>query len=346
MLRVSLQEKILFVKHLSIMIKSGMPLLDSLFMLQKQVKSKAMAKILNRLAVDVSNGQFLSASLEQFGSIFGDLFVHIIKVGESTGVLADNLTYLAEELRKKQALRRKVIGAMLYPIVVLMATFGLTAGLTIMVFPKILPIFSSFDVKLPITTRILIIVSNFLINYGGWVALGALVFFLGIFLLLKIPSVKFLYHRILLKVPVIGGLVKRVNLANLCRTLGVGLKSGIQVVDALMMTADSVTNRVYQKELKVVAEDLTKGEAIAKHLEKHRAIFPPMVVQMVAVGESTGNLTDTFFYLSDFYEAEVDELTKNMANLLEPFLMIVLGVVVGFIAIAIITPIYGITQAF
>lgn len=116
-LRVSLQERILFAKHLSIMIKSGMPLLDSLFMLQKQAKSKAMAKILNRLSADVSNGQFVSASLEQFRSIFGSLFVHIIMVGESTGVLAENLTYLAEELRKKQALRRKVIGAMLYPIV-------------------------------------------------------------------------------------------------------------------------------------------------------------------------------------------------------------------------------------
>lgn len=227
-----------------------------------------------------------------------------------------------------------------------MATFGLTAVLTIMVFPKILPIFSSFDVKLPITTRILITVSNFLINYGGWVILGALVLLFGIFLLLKIPSVKFLYHRILLKVPIVGGLVKGVNLANFCRTLGVTLKSGIQAVDALMMTADSVTNAVYQKELKSVAEDLAKGEAIAKHLERRGAMFPPTVVQMIAVGESTGNLTDTFFYLSDFYESEVDELTKNMSNLLEPFLMIVLGFVVGFIAIAIITPIYGITQAF
>lgn len=343
-LGVSLQEQVIFSRHLAIMIKSGMPLLDSLVMLKKQTRSKSLAKILDKLAADISNGQFLSKSLEQFRSIFGNLFIDILRVGEASGILSENLNYLADELRKKQELRRKVVGAMIYPIVILAATFGVSGLLTVFIFPKILPVFQSLNVRLPVTTRFLITLSNFLINYGFFIIIGLIGFILILWILIKIPSIKFFYHFLLLGTPIVGRIVKAVNLANFSRTLGLTLKSGVHAVQAISITADTLSNSVYRRELKSIAEELTRGEAIAKHLFRRPRIFPPMVAQMIAVGENTGNLSETFLYLSEFYEGEVSDFTKNLSNILEPILMVTMGIVVGFVAISIITPIYEVTQ--
>lgn len=343
-LRVSLQEKVLFAQHLAIMARSGLPLLDSLNMLKKQSRSKAMKKILEKLVADVNNGQYLSYSLEQFRSIFGSLFIDIIRVGETSGILSENLNYLAEELKKKQELKRKVIGAMIYPAVVLVATFGITGLLTVFIFPKILPVFSSFNVELPFSTRLLIKISNLATNYGGWVMLGLFLFVLALWLILKMPAIKFLYHRILLYIPIFGKLIRAVSLSNFCRTLGLTLKSGVQAVQAISITAGTMTNLVYKKELQIMAESLTKGESIFKYLSEREHLFPPMVGQMVSVGENTGNLSETLLYLAEFYESEVNEFTKNMSNTLEPLLMVTMGIIVGFVAISIITPIYEVSN--
>ena len=343
-LKVSLREQVLFAKHLAIMSKAGMPLLDSLVMLKKQTRSKSLAKIIDYVAADISNGQFLSASLERYRSIFGNLFIDIIRVGEASGILSENLNYLAEELKKKQELRRKVIGAMIYPLVILVATLGITGFLPMFIFPKILPVFKSLNVKLPVSTQILIKISNLMTQYGGWVALGILLFIAALWLLLKITPIKFYYHFILLHTPIIGNLVKAVNLANFCRTLGLTLKSGLELVKAIPITAGTLSNLVYKKELQIIAEELTKGEAISKHIMKRPKIFPPMVAQMIVVGENTGNLSETFLYLSEFYDGEVGEFTKNLSNVLEPLLMVTMGIIVGFVAISIITPIYEVTQ--
>lgn len=344
LLRVSLQEQVIFARHLAVMAKSGMPLLDSLVMLQKQTRSRSLAKILQKVSAEVSNGQFLSSSLEQFQSIFGTLFINIIRVGETSGILAENLNYLAEELKKKQELRGKVIGAMIYPAVILVATFGITGLLTIFIFPKILPVFSSLNVKLPVTTQLLIKISNLLTNYGGRLVAGLVGLVTGFVFLLKIQSVRFIYHSVLLHLPIVGRLIKAVNLTTFCRTLGLTLKSGVPVVEAINITADSLSNLVYQKEMRTIGIELTGGEAIATHLIKRPSLFPPMVAQMIMVGETTGNLSETFLYLSEFYEGEVNDFTKNLSNILEPILMIVMGVIVGFVALSIITPIYEVTQ--
>jgi len=343
--RVPLQEQVIFARHLAIMARAGLPLLDSLNMLKKQSKSKSLKKILTNLADEVSNGQFLSDSLEKFRGIFGSLFIDIIRVGETSGILAENLNYLADELKKKQELRRKVIGAMIYPAVVMAATFGITGLLTVFIFPKILPVFASFNVELPLSTRILIKFSHIATNYGGWLILGIFLFFLAFWFFLKIPVVRFYYHHFVLYLPIFGKLVKAVNLSNFCRTLGLTLKSGIQAVQAINITSSTLSNLVYQKELKAMGEDLTRGEAISKYLDSRPGIFPPMVGQMISVGENTGNLSETCLYLAEFYEGEVNEFTKNLSNILEPMLMVMMGIIVGFVAISIITPIYEVTSS-
>ncbi len=343
--RVPLQEQAIFVRHLAVMSKAGLPLLESLRIIRKETTSRGLKTILDQLIIDVSNGQFLSAGLEKFKSVFGNLFVNIIRVGESTGILPENLNYLADELKKKKELRSKVIGALMYPAVIVCATFGITGLLTIFIFPKILPVFASLHVKLPLTTRILIGTSHLLTNYGPAMVGVAVVLLIALLLLLKIRIVKFYFHRFLILVPIFGKMVRDVNLSNFCRTLGLTLKSGVQVVEAINITAESLSNLVYSKRLRELAEEVRRGEALAPYFSKYRHLFPAILSQMVSVGETSGNLSDTLLYLAEFYESEVTEATKNLSNVLEPVLMVAMGIMVGFVAISIITPIYEVTTS-
>jgi type IV pilus assembly protein PilC len=343
-LKVPVQEKIIFARHLAIMVKASMSLVDGLKMLKKQTKSKSMAKILDQLASDVSSGQFLASSMEKFKNIFGDLFINVIRVGEAGGILYENLNYLAEELKKKNELRKKIIGAFIYPAVVIGSTFGIAGLLAVYIFPKIVPVFTSLGVKLPFTTRALMATSSFLINNGLWVLVGLIVFIIAIWLIRKIRLVSLLLAKVTLGIPLIGKMVRDYNLANFCRTLGLLLKSDIKVVEAVNTTADSLSNLAYKNALKKIAQEVIKGEEISKHLEKNTHLFPPMLTQMIAVGEKTGNLSETFLYISDFYEEELDEVVKNLSVVLEPILMVMMGVIVGFVAVSIITPIYSVTQ--
>ncbi len=342
--RVSLQEKIFFARHLSIIIKAGMPLMDALTMLKKQTESRSMEKILTQVIKDVSEGQFLSASLERYKNIFGDLFINMIRVGEASGVLPENLDFLSQELKKKREMRKKVVGALIYPAVILVATFGVIGTMAIMVFPKIFPVFATLNVELPMTTKILIKFSDALSQYTGTVASAFLVLIIAIWFLLRIKIVRYYSHRFLLRAPLVGGMITSVNMSNFSRTLGLLLKSGVKIVEAINITAATLNNLVYRKELKEVAESIQKGELISQHLTSRKSLFPKMATNMIAVGENTGNLSETLLYLSEFYESEVAEMTKNLSNTLEPVLMVFMGVAVGFVAISIIMPIYKITQ--
>ncbi|MDO8466755.1 MAG: type II secretion system F family protein [bacterium] len=344
-MRVPLSAQAIFARHLAVMAKAGLPLLESLKLLKRESPSRAMGVILDQVIDDVSNGQFLSASLDRFRSIFGNLFINIIRVGESTGILPENLNYLADELKKKQALKRKVIGALMYPAVIVCATFGITGLLTVFIFPKILPVFESMKVDLPLSTRILIGVSNLLTNYGLLVFLGFLIFLVVAYILLRVTAIRYFFHRFILFLPIFGKMSRDVNLANFCRTLGLTLKSGVQVVEAITITSESLSNLVYKKKLNQAAEEIRKGEALSPFFAKHKKLFPVMVTQMISVGETSGNLSESLLYLSDFYETEVTESTGNLSTVLEPLLMVVMGVVVGFVAISIITPIYEITSS-
>lgn len=326
------------------MTKAGMPILDSLRLFQKQAKSKSMKKILKQISKDIANGQFLSTSMERYANIFGDFTVNIIRVGEASGILYENLNYLAEELKKKQELKRKVVGALIYPIIIVIATFSIAGFLTVYIFPKILPIFKSLNVDLPITTKILIGVSDFLVAYGVYVVAGIATSVILGWLILKISKIRLLTHRLLTYIPVFGNISQSYNMANFCRTLGLLLKSDIKVVEAVSITANTLTNLVYRNELKEMSREIAKGEEISKHLEKKSHLFPPMLSQLIAIGETTGNLSETLLYLSEFYENKVDEIAKNLSTTLEPVLMLVMGAIVAFIALSIITPIYEVTQ--
>ena len=343
-LSISTQEKIIFVKNLAVMMKAGVPILASLKILIKQTKSKSMIMILNQFSEDIANGHSLSSSLATFRNIFGDFFISIIRVGETSGILYENLNYLAEELKKKQELGRKVLGAFIYPIIIMIATFSITAFLTIYIFPKILPVLMGLKAELPWSTKGLIILSNLFVNHGLYLFLGIIGIIILIWLILRIEKVRFFSHQVILYLPIIGSMSQNYNMANFCRTLGLLLKSDIKIVEALFITSETTNNLVYRQELQTISQEISKGEEIFKHLERNTHLFPVMLSQLVSIGETTGNLTETLIYLSDFYETKFDETIRTLSVILEPLLMIVMGLIVGFVAISIITPIYEITQ--
>ncbi len=343
--RFGIKDQTFFVKRLSFLIKAGVPVVDSLVMIREQTKKKSFVRILDTVIADVSNGQKLSVSLARFKNTFGDFSINIIEFGESSGILSENLDYLADELKKKQQLRKKVISAFIYPIIVTVATFGITGFLMIYLFPKILPVFSSLHMKLPISTRIVIFLSNFIRTNGWYLVLGLFVLStLFVFLVKKSQWFRFYFDSYLLKIPVIGKIVRDFNIANSTRTIGLLLKGGINVSDAVPIAEKTSGNLVYKREFKNLSVTIDRGDKISLYLAKRRDLFPDVLPQIVSVGERSGNLSNSLIYLSELYEAEVDDFTKNLSSMIEPALMIFMGILVGFIAISIITPIYSITQ--
>lgn len=343
--RFSVKEQTLFAKRLSFLIKAGVPVLECLHMIRRQTKSRGKAQVFDKVIHDVSNGQFLATSLGKHGRLFGDFTVNLIRVGEQSGILSQNLNYLADELTKKHALQRKVRGALVYPLFITIATLGVTSLLTVFIFPKIMPIFASLNVTLPLTTRILLAVSTYLQNFGLLtIALFAIFVLILAILRRYFYAVQYWGDRLLLAMPLAGMIARTYNLANFCRTLGLLIKSGIHLTEALHITSETTKNLVFREAYAKIAKNVIKGEPMSRSLEKNAKLFPDMLTHMIHIGETTGNLPQTLLYLSELYEAEVDEQTKNLSNSIEPILMMTMGILVGLIAVSVITPIYEITK--
>jgi type II secretory pathway component PulF len=343
--RLSIKDQTFFIKRLSFLIKAGIPVTESLHMIREQTSAKRYSKILDTIIEDVSNGQFLSSSLSKFKGMFGEFAINIVHVGETSGILSQNLEYLADELKKKQMLRQKVIGAFIYPAVVTLATLGITSFLMIYLFPKITPVFSSLHMTLPISTRIVIFISNSLINYGWYIISVIIILTAAFWIILKKSKIfHYYFDKYVLKIPILGRIMQGYNLANATRTMGLLLKSSITISEALPIVSKTTSNLVYKKEFQSMVLVVNKGERISAYLKKKGNLFPEVLSQIIAVGERSGNLSNSFIYLSELYEGEVDDFTKNLSSMIEPVLMVFMGILVGFIAISIITPIYSITQ--
>ena len=344
--QISTLDKVFFASHLSIMIKAGLPLREGVVSIQEQASSKRFKKILGDIINRLDNGQSLGDSLAKYPKIFSQLFINIIKVGEASGTLEENLKYLALQLEKAYDLRKKVRGAMIYPMLILACTFILGGALAVFVLPKLLPLFKSLNVALPLPTRILIWITDAIQNFGLAILLGLIVLIIVVTFTSRIKSIKKFLHRLTLSLPIFGSVVRSNNLARFSRTLGILLKSGIPVVQALDITASTLKNVIYQSALKETSNKVQQGEPISSYLRTNKFLFPVTTSRMVQIGEKTGSLEQTLTHLAEFYEKEVDNVTKNLSNILEPVLLIVIGLVVGFIAISIIMPIYQLTKGF
>ena len=342
--QVSLSDQVLFTKHLSIMIKAGLSLKESVETIKDQTSSKKFREILDDLTNRLDNGESLGESLAKHPRIFSNLFINMIRLGEESGTLEGNLEHLTLQLEKSNDLRKKIKSAMIYPIFILVAALGLGAALVFFVLPKLLPLFKSFDIELPLPTRILLGISEAFQNYGIFILIGVVFLSAIIILISRIKAVKKFNARLLISLPIIGPISRNTNLIQFSRTLGTLLKSGVSIITALDITANTLPNLIYQEVLKETSIKVQRGESLENYLHLNPKLFPPTVSRMVAVGEKTGNLEETLLYLAEFYEKEVDNTTKNLSSILEPILLIFIGIVVGFVAISIIMPIYQITS--
>lgn len=342
--RVTFLDKLLFTKHLSTMIKAGVPIADALSTLIEQTKSKAFKDTLKSVLSGIENGQSLASALKKQGRVFDQLYISLIEVSEESGTLEENLEFMSTQLGKQYSLRKKIQNAMLYPILIIVATFVMGGFISVFVLPKLLDFFEAFEVTLPLTTRILLFFANIMKSYGILIFGGIIALFVGVSLLIKTKAVRPLWHRFLLKIPVFGKMLAYGQLASFTRNFGVLLKSGVSVTKSIKVAAETLSNLKYRNDLIEIGRLLDKGKNISDAMaNKKYNEFPPVVVKMIGVGETTGKLDETLLYLGDFYEEEIENISKNLTTILEPFLLITIGLVVGFVALAIITPIYELT---
>ncbi len=334
--KLSFEDKMLFTKHLSAMIKAGITISEAFEILIDQSQNKATKKMYENIMTAIKNGQSLSKSLALYKNNFSDIFISMIAVGEEAGTLEQVLEYLDVQMEKDYDLRKKVKGALIYPIAILSITILMALGIVFFIMPKITKIFSTFKVALPLPTRVLIWMSD---NIG--ITVGALVgFVLFIFLLFRIKPVKKAWQRFSLKLPVFGKIFTKTYLARFARNLHSLLQSGLAMTRSLEIVADTIGSDSYRKAILDAKERVEQGGSLGESFSYTPDLFPVIMVKMLMVGEKTGGVESSTEHLAELYEKDVDNITKNLSTLLEPLLLIFMAAVVGGLALSIIMPIY------
>jgi len=328
-----------FSRQFSTMISAGLPLVQCLEALASQAESKLFGGIITKIADDVKGGATLSDAMRKHPKAFNELYVNLVKVGETGGVLDTVLNRLSGYLEKAMALRQKVRMAMLYPATVLFVAVVVVAFILAFVIPVFAGVYSRVGVELPLPTRVVILLSNMIRQYSLLVLAG----FVGLVFLIrayyKTESGKLLVHRLVLRAPVLGALIRKIAVARFTRTLSVLLGAGVPILDGLAITAKTAGNRVVENAVMAARTSITAGQTVSAPL-KESGVFPPMVIQMVSVGEQTGAMESMLSKVADYYEEEVDTAVAGLTSLLEPVLIVFLGVVVGGIVIAMYLPIF------
>lgn len=349
--RVNDMTKALFVKHLATMLRSGITLQEALAVIIEQTTNRYFKNILAKINKDIVRGEQLAAALEKHPKIFDPLVVNIIRVGESSGTLEENLDYLATELEQQIDLKRRIKAASLYPTIVLIATVGLGFILAYFVFPRITRLFETLSFELPLATRILLYISNVMDAYGLYIFVGLIAGVIGLRILLTRRFAQPFSHRVLLRLPILGQIAINYNLTLFNRTLAILLRSGLTIDQALDATIDTTRNYVYRKMLKNILPKISKGQRFSEALSevapgRHYTYVPLLVIKMIGVGERSGRLDESFSYLSEYFGKEVDNATKNLTTTLEPILLLGIGLIVGFVAVSVILPIYQVVGQF
>ena len=344
--RVKLKQISVFTRQLSTMMNSGLPLTDALSLLKNQMNDNSlMYEILDYALSSVQGGQSLAVGLEQYKNVFGEAYVASVSAGEDAGVLDEVMSKLAENLEKQSDFEGKVKGAMIYPVIVIIGMVAVVIIMMVFVIPKLLSMYADFGADIPVSTKILMSFSSFLTKF--WIFIPILVG--GFLAFLKVgvknKKIKLKIDEMKLKIPIFGELMKKNILANTIRTLSMLLSAGIPLVEALKIVANVAENSVYLEAFLKIAERVQKGFSIASSFEE-TGVFPIIVNQMVATGEATGKLDDVLLRVSDYFVGEAEQSVKSLTSAIEPIIMILLGLGVGFLVIAVLMPIYNLTSQF
>lgn len=338
------RELVDFFKNVSVMAQSGIPLNEALGVLIPQARSRAFRSFILKTKTQLEHGSSFSQAMTPYADQIGGLSINIIRAGELNGTLEQNLKYLADILTRNRDLKNKISSALLYPEILLVMTFCLGAGISMFVLPKLIPLFTSLKVELPLATRILLAISLFLRDHGlaaiGGVA--ALVFLF--FALRRVYAFRWALHTVSIRLPFFGRLFRNYQLALFCQIFGTLFRSGLTIKETMVATANAMTNLRYRNALQDSLKRLTAGIPLATLLARYPKLFTPNVIAIVSVGEKSGKLEDCFEYLAQYFDNEVDLQTTKLPTLLEPVLLIGIGLVVAFVAIAIISPIYELTS--
>ena len=338
---VKTHDKIIFARNLSKMIDAGLPITRALSIMEKEAKD-VFKKVLTELNASLSKGNTLSDSMKNYPKVFSTLFVSMIKSGEESGNLSSSLKNVALQMEKSYQLNRKIRGALMYPLIILGLMFAIGVLMMIYMVPTLTATFTGLGLDLPLSTRIIIGTSNFLVSYFLFVILGFVVFvFLFIFAINTPKGQRFL-DFLLLKMPIIGKITKQINSARTARTLSSLISSGVDIVVAAGVTKDVLQNSYYKEILDEIETSVQKGTTMSSVFSSHQNLYPVFVSEMVSVGEETGKTGDMLLNVALFYEEEIDQTTKDMSSVIEPVLMIIIGIAVGIFAISIISPIYSI----
>lgn len=343
--KVKTKDVVVFTRQFATMIDAGLPIVQGLDVLGRQHENPAMRRALLDIKDVVSNGGTLSEGMARHPRAFDELFVNMVAAGEVGGILDIILERLAAYLEKSASLKRQVKTAMIYPGVVVGAAVVVTSILLIFVIPTFGEMFAGFGAALPTPTRIVIEMSDFMVAYGHLIFGGLFAAFWFLRKFAKTKRGKDFFHPIFLKLPVMGNLIRKIAVARMSRTLSTMLSSGVPILEALLICGRTAGNRVVEKEIAQVRVAISEGKSIAGPLEGS-SIFPPMVVQMIAVGESTGALDAMLSKIADFYEDEVETAVGAMKQLIEPIMIIVLGTIVGGLIVAMYLPIFKLGAVF
>lgn len=339
---ISLAEKIGFVENLHIMYKAGIALPRALQILVKQSKNLRFKLVLTDIYNQVQSGKYLSEALESHSEVFSNIFLSMVRVGEMSGSLEKSLEYLSIQLKREADLKSKTKGAMIYPSVIVGAMLIIGVLISIFVLPKLTSVFKDFSTDLPFATVMVIKFADFM-QGNAVLVIGMMVAIVVAFVyLLKTYVGKKYFGFLILHTLVIGEIVRKVNLARFARILSSLLKSSVNMVQALQVTSESLGNVAYREIVAQSAETVKLGKNLTESLSKEPNLFPILVVQMLQVGEESGTIEEMLNQLAEHYEDEVDTTLKNLSSIIEPLLLLVIGGVVGLLAMALIMPIYNI----
>lgn len=342
--KIKMRDIVIFTRQFSTMINAGLPLVQALTILSEQTESKPLAEVTKKVVFDVESGHTVADALSKHPKAFTNLYVNMVAAGEAGGILDTILLRLAGFLEKNDKLVRKVKGAMIYPTMIFSVAFLAIIVLLIVVIPVFQTMFASVGVPLPLATRVVIALSVGLKTYWWMVLSGVVV---GTFIFRRYyatPSGKYNIDRIMLYIPILGDVLRKSSVSRFTRTLGTLISSGVSILDGLEITAKTAGNRVVQTAILESRASIAGGETIAGPLRKS-GVFPPMVISMIAVGEQTGGLDEMLSKIADFYDDEVDAAVSNLLAMLEPIMIVFLGVVVGGMIVAMYLPIFDIMDA-
>lgn len=339
------KEVVSFTRQLSIMMAAGLTIIQSLDILKKQITHPIMRTTVMDIDKQIRSGNSFSSALKRHPHLFTKMYVALIRSGEATGKLGEVMSKLADDLEKGRAVQNKIKGALIYPVAVLSVMIVLMIVMTTFVMPKLLELYKEFAVDLPFTTKMLIAISQFMIDYWFIVIGGFTAFVIAARSYLSTRAGRVRWDGFLLRIPVIGNVISMGAMVDMTRTMSILIGSGVSILEALEIVEGTTNSYTFQLAIRRIMSYVEKGKSLGDAFEAE-AIFPPILIQMITVGESTGKLDETLSRISSYFEAETEIAIKTLTTLIEPFILIILGIAVGLLVFSIITPIYNLTSSF